>query len=438
MSTLFLFSLLPACGTLVIDVKPDDDSGATPDPTDTGAATDTGDDVDSGDSETSTELSGKWKPGLETTPISGGVNEEYLMGLFLRDMNDDGNLDLVLGRWLPAEETENFRAEIWLGDGSGGFASPNVTTGRMSRASPAGPNLADVNGDGALDMLTGDDAGFGVFLGNGRGDFAAQLTFDLGWMYGQHAGAADLNGDGADDIVVSGGTMDGYPTLAVYSYDGGSPSLLQDFGYLGEVGRYFFGAQVLSARLDDTGLPAALWVDSQRTADQEIAFHRDRDTSTSSILPYYVAARLSDDGIRAAAVADLNGDGLDEIVSNGEDGMQVYDPATDIASVLHTDGDWSRPAAGIAIGDLNGDGDADALEYGVGQIVGSTAFGRFAVSLSRGGTLRTATEYDLGFDTAVGLASSVQINDLNGDGCGDVVAVSGFSAVTVVVGDCAE
>jgi hypothetical protein len=120
----------------------------------------------------------------------------------------------------------------------------------------------------------------------------------------------------ADDIVVSGGTMGGYPTLAVYSYDGGAPSLLQDFGYLGELGMYFFGAQVLSARLDDTGLPAALWVDSQRTADQEIAFHRDRDTSTSSILPYYVAARLSDDGIRAAAVADLNGDGLNDLQRN--------------------------------------------------------------------------------------------------------------------------
>lgn len=66
---------------------------------------------------------------------------------------------------------------------------------------------------------------------------------------------------------------------------------------------------MLSARLDNSGLPAALWVDSQRTDDRDIAFPRERDTSTSSTLLYHVAARLSDDGIRAAAVADLNGDG---------------------------------------------------------------------------------------------------------------------------------
>lgn len=230
MSTVLFLSLTNACGTLVVDVKLDDDSGAAPDTADTGEATDTGGGVDSGDPETGTELSGKWKPGLETTAIPASIAEEYLMGLFLRDMNADGNLDLVLGRWVLDESTENFRAEVWLGDGRGGFASPNVTSGGMSRAAPAGPNLADVNGDGALDMLTGDDAGFGVFLGNGRGGFDAQLTFDLGWGYGQHAGAADLNGDGAEDIVVSGGTMSGYPTLVVYSFDGGSPSVLEDFG----------------------------------------------------------------------------------------------------------------------------------------------------------------------------------------------------------------
>lgn len=72
----------------------------------------------------------------------------------------------------------------------------------------------------------------------------------------------------------------------------------------------------------------------------------------------------------------------------------------------------------------------------MGQIVGSKYLGRFAVSLSRSGTLRAATEHELGVETAIGIASSVQISDLNGDGCGDVVAISAGSAVTVVLDDC--
>lgn len=435
MSNLLLLLLTTGCGTLVIDVKVDEgDSGSAPD---TGGPDDTGGDADDTSTDTSAVLSGDWTPGVETTALPAGTVDEALMGLYLRDVNGDGNLDLLLGRWLLAED-QNFRAEIWLGDGRGEFASPAITAGAMSRANPSGPNLGDVNGDGEIDMITSWDYGFGVFLGNGRGGFADQQTFDMRWMYGQHAGAVDLDGDGKDDIVASGGNSSGVPVVEIHAFNDGSPSLVKDFGYLGTAGLYLQGAQVVPVTLDNTDKPAALWVDAQRTDDDDIAFQLDRDTGTGDIYPYYVEARLSGDGARAAAAGDLYGDGLEEVVTNGEDGFQVYDPAAHVVSVLHTDDDWNRPAAGVAIGDLNGDGEPDALEYGIGEIVRGKMLSRFAASLNKGGVLAAAEEHDLPFVSAAGIASSVQIADLNHDGCGDVAVISDGSAVTVILGDCSS
>jgi hypothetical protein len=122
------------------------------------------------------------------------------------DVNLDGKLDIVSGG--------DGVVQVQLGNGDGTFQAP------ANFAIPSGPNgsvlaaslaLADLNGDGQLDVVTGTfDPGAGngsyqtdVLLGNGDGTFEAAQAVGPG---GRSVGVADFNHDGKLDIVSVGET----------------------------------------------------------------------------------------------------------------------------------------------------------------------------------------------------------------------------------------
>jgi hypothetical protein len=97
------------------------------------------------------------------------------------DFNHDGKLDLAIQSTLNSGGVS-----IFLGNGDGTFHSPSSFPGS------GGPVVADINGDGNLDVLTETS----VLLGDGSGGFSvlsAQLatTMTLG----------DFNGDGNLDVA---------------------------------------------------------------------------------------------------------------------------------------------------------------------------------------------------------------------------------------------
>jgi len=90
---------------------------------------------------------------------------------------------------------------VLLGNGDGTFGNQSaVTTGSNTRD----VKLADMNGDGTLDIVAVNEGNnsVSILLGNGNGTFQNQTTEAVG-RHPWYAAIADLNGDGKLDIVVA-------------------------------------------------------------------------------------------------------------------------------------------------------------------------------------------------------------------------------------------
>ncbi len=120
--------------------------------------------------------------------------------LALGDLNGDGAVDVV------AAEHDTYDVTVLLGDGRGGFRPGTpVASGSGSRPHTHDIALADVNGDGHLDVITtsANDNAIPVLLGDGRGGFAPApgSPFATGRHPYDGISVRDLNGDGFADIA---------------------------------------------------------------------------------------------------------------------------------------------------------------------------------------------------------------------------------------------
>ncbi len=125
----------------------------------------------------------------------------------IADVNGDGKLDLVAGNCGSSQDSTCPPAAgtvgILLGNGDGTFQAVK-TYGRGGWASLGNPVVvADVNHDGKLDILAGN---LGVLLGNGDGTFRGAITYDSGGANAFSVTVADLNGDGKVDLALANGS----------------------------------------------------------------------------------------------------------------------------------------------------------------------------------------------------------------------------------------
>lgn len=123
-----------------------------------------------------------------------------LRGLTLADLNDDGDLDMVV---INAYE---HTIASFVGKGDGTFESPAVfTVGRQAHRI----NAADFNLDGRLDVAVAnvDDGTISVLLGQGDGAFGQEHLLET--IFGAaDLVTEDLNRDGGLDIAVASGWRD--------------------------------------------------------------------------------------------------------------------------------------------------------------------------------------------------------------------------------------
>ncbi|MFZ6002780.1 MAG: FG-GAP-like repeat-containing protein [Actinomycetota bacterium] len=161
----------------------------------------------------------------------------------LADLNGDGRLDMVTTDFLSTLDLDNPDppgVSVRLGNGAGGFGS--ATDYLASIAYPTSVALADLNSDGKVDLAFVNaelDGGGAVRLGDGAGGFGAEIPFDTGSNPRSVAGG-DVTRDGLADLVV---TNSGSNTVSVLRGDGSG-----DFGVRTDV---MTGTRPVSAAIAD-------------------------------------------------------------------------------------------------------------------------------------------------------------------------------------------
>ncbi|HYC87825.1 MAG TPA: VCBS repeat-containing protein [Thermoanaerobaculia bacterium] len=273
------------------------------------------------------------------------------------DFNGDGTLDVAIYSETNTEPdvvlSSAPRLLIYLNDRGGRFVrAPDVLVDGQSSASIAA--TADFNGDGALDLVVPAGEGWiSLVFGNGDGTFLGPRTVQHS-RYHALAMAADLDGDGIDEVLTrtispgleayAGRISVGWLTAdGTYAFE----ALPQDLYALGEL------AHVAPGDVNEHGTRTLVTGGRERLR----VFSRTAPGTWEEI------ASIPSGQVLAVQAGDLTGDGRSErlaVVAEGQVAhLRVYDAAGSVRTSLEVGRSFAW--YDIQVAELTGDTHADLL-----------------------------------------------------------------------------
>ncbi len=301
--------------------------------------------------------------------------------------------------------------KTYLASAAGSYAAPTYTSDGNQ---PLYLIMADLNGDGLPDVVSVNyaDGALFVFTNNPQspGTFEApKILLSPGTTI---VAIADMNGDGLPDLVSADGNLSLFLQTASGSF--ANPiSLLAggaDWVALGD--------------LNGDGIPdVAVTVGSAL----EVLLHTGAKSATTYAAPVTVYTGTpvgAMGGVNRLAMADLNGDGANDLIVTdmGPAGgaapsvvvllQDVTHPGQFLPAVSYPTASGSQPQS-VVVADVNGDGLPDII------VGGSSAVSVLLQKPGSPGTFMAATNY------AVTDANEVAVADINGDGLPDIIIATG-------------
>jgi len=329
------------------------------------------------------------------------AQSETSASVSIGDIDRDGDLDVVFakGRHWPLNEL------VLFNDGMGKFTA-GVLVDAPDRTYSAA--LADLDGDGDLDLVISNDRPDRklVYLNDGTGHYRAASTFGAPEWSTRYVTVADLNGDRRPDLIVanrSGGTGTDKPSFICLNDGKGAFPVCRPLATQS-------ATIIVAADLDGDGA-VDLFV-PHRDGGRNLVFWND-GTGTFSTPPTAIGPPQS--SIRAAAAADIDGDGAaDLLVGDEKTGLFVYlgEGARTFAAPRALGGAPGSPYS-VAVADLNRDGTLDIV---VGN---DNSPGLLLFNQGKGKQLQFLTT---SWNDGKGAVYGVAVGDLDGDGWPDIAA----------------
>jgi hypothetical protein len=233
---------------------------------------------------------GNFQPPVTQQTFSG----IYPQSAYLADLDGDGKLDLVLFVVQPSGLASSV---VWLKNTGGAFGAPtNLATADSNNNTLS---IADFNADGKPDILYATTKSLHILMNQGNGNFHDQVAGGLNGIVGM-ANVLDFNLDGIPDLVVW--VQQGTTAGTLYSFEGKGNGTFTKVASLTTPGL----TQLVTGDFDHDGFPDLAGPSGLEPAELLFFFGDGRGN-------FVLQPVVGPEG-QFVATGDFNGDGIPDVV----------------------------------------------------------------------------------------------------------------------------